>query len=341
MKTLLIDGDWNLKRNFKKRADMFARGEHCGGSFGALESIRSIVNNVMPDRIINFWDGIMGGKLRKDMYAPYKENRDKSWEEESYLLTDSDVDEIKKEKYNILQQKIKVKNYLEELCIRQLEVDYVEADDLIALYVKKRKPDEEVIIFSSDHDYYQLITKGVSIIRPSDRKLLTVDNFKEEFGYALENALFLKCFEGDVSDNISGVKGVGFKSIKKYFPKFLEEKYTLDRMLEEAKEHFENKPLKIFEKIMNSRDVLERNRTLMNLKRPFLTEEAKREVVEIANYVIVDPDNSEDRSIKTAMRMLIADGYKQHIFNEDIELFFRPFFRIISKEKEYSNSLLQ
>ena len=68
MKTLIVDGDWNLKRNFMKRETMFAKGEHCGGSFGFLESLRSVVNKVMPDRTIVMWDGNMGGKMRYEIY---------------------------------------------------------------------------------------------------------------------------------------------------------------------------------------------------------------------------------------------------------------------------------
>ena len=38
MKTILIDGQWNLKRNFYKKKNYSAKGELCGGSFGFLES---------------------------------------------------------------------------------------------------------------------------------------------------------------------------------------------------------------------------------------------------------------------------------------------------------------
>jgi 5'-3' exonuclease len=340
METILIDGEWNLKRNFIKRTDMFARGEHCGGSYGSLESIRSVVNRIMPDRTVVFWDGLASGTLRKEMYPLYKKNRDKSFIIDDCLMNERQFEHEKNRKYSQIQQKIKVKNYLEELFIRQLELEEIEADDLIALYVKKRRPDEKITIFSSDKDFYQLIDDNVCVLRPSDNKIINKENFKKEFGYIIENTLFLRCFEGDTSDNIHGVNGVTLNQLSKHFPKFLDERYSLDRLLFEAQEKYSEKKLKVFEKIIESRSVLERNRTLMNLKRPFVTEEAKREVVELANYAIVDPDNSDDRSIKTAMRMIVADGYKQFIFQEDMELFFRPFYRLMMKEKEYSSNLL-
>ena len=341
MKTLLIDGDWNLKRNFKKRSDLYSRGEHCGGSYGALESIRSIVNRMLPDRVIVFWDGIMSGKLRKDYYPPYKENRNKSWDEETYYFSLEEIDEIKQEKHNILQQKIKVKNYLEELFIRQVEVDYIEADDLIAFYVLKKLNSEHVFIFSSDKDFYQLIQRGVSVIRPSDGLIIGIDNFKNLFGYTILNSLFLRCFEGDKSDNIDGIRGVTLNQLKKFFPKFLEEKYTLDKIIEEATALYEQKKYKVLESIINCRKTMERNRTLMNLKRPFVTEEAKREVMDVSNYPIVDPDNPNERSIQNAMRMLVGDGFKRFLIDEDINFFFRPFYRLMTKEKEYTKSLLE
>ena len=125
-KTLIIDGDWNLKRNFEKRNTLFSNGEHCGGSYGFLESLRASINKVMPDRVVVMWDGVMGGKMRHDMYPQYKANRDKSWDEDSYIMTEELLDIEKKRKYSILQQKIKVKNYLEELFIRQAEIDHIE-----------------------------------------------------------------------------------------------------------------------------------------------------------------------------------------------------------------------
>lgn len=340
-KVLLIDGEWNLKRNFMKRQDLFSKGEHCGGSYGFLDSLRSIVDKTMPDRVVVFWDGIMSGVFRKNIYPLYKGNRDKSWEEESYYFTDEEIDEEKQRKYSKLKQKIQVKNYLEELCIRQVEVEYVEADDLLGLYVKNRHKDENVIIYSSDKDFHQLIGENVSVIRPSDGKFINVDNFKEIFGYTHKNSLFAKCIEGDTSDCISGLKGVGMKKMKTYFPRFFDEKYTLDELIKEAKEKQEKKPLKIYEQIINGRKIIELNRELMNLKKPMVNQKAIDEVSEIIDCIIIMPSVEQERSINNAMKLMIKDGFNMHIFNNDMSLFFRPFNRLISKEKEYSSKVLE
>lgn len=343
MKTIIIDGDWNLKRNFLKRADVFARGEHCGGSFGFLESLRKVVNNILPDRTIVMWDGSAGGKLRHDIYPNYKSNRNKSFDEESYHLTPEQISEEDRKKYSILQQKIKIKNYLEELFVRQVECDCIEADDLIGKYVLDKSSDEEIIIFSADHDYYQLISETVSVLRPSDDVLITKKNFQKIFGFIQENILTLRCFEGDTSDCISGVDGIAFKTLVKHFPKFVEEEYTIDRFIEEAVDLYSNskKKTKSLEKIIGCRKIFERNKKLMNLKAPFVNEQAINEVNDIRECIIVGHESFVDRSITNAMQMFIKDGYNTLVWNGDIELFFRPFYRLVSKEKEYAKKILE
>ena len=340
MKTLLIDGDWNLKRNFMKRDAMFAKGEHCGGSFGFLDSLRSVINKEMPDRTVVMWDGVMGGKMRYEIYPNYKKDRDKSWDEDSYYLSEHEIDYESKRKYSRLIQKIKVKNYLEELYIRQAEIELVEADDLIAKYILSKDSNESIVIFSSDKDYYQLIKEGVSVLRPSDNVLITVKNFKEIFGYTHENALIMKCFEGDDSDSITGVEGVGEKSILKYFPRFADEPYDIDRFIKEAVEAYQKKQIKFYEKIIGCRRVIERNQKLMDLNHPFLTEEAIEEIENIRECIIVEDNSFTQRSISNAMKMMIKDGYNKLVWQENMELFFRPFFRLVAKETEYSRKIL-
>lgn len=340
MRTLIVDGDWNLKRNFMKRDAMFAKGEHCGGSFGFLDSLRSVINKEMPDRTVVMWDGVMGGKMRHEIYPNYKKDRDKSWDEDSYYLSEHEIDYESKRKYSRLIQKIKVKNYLEELYIRQAEIELVEADDLIAKYILSKDSDESIVIFSSDKDYYQLIKEGVSVLRPSDNVLITVKNFKEIFGYTHENALIMKCFEGDDSDSITGVEGVGEKSILKYFPRFADEPYDIDRFIKEAVEAYQKKQIKFYEKIIGCRRVIERNQKLMDLNHPFLTEEAIEEIENIRECIIVEDNSFTQRSISNAMKMMIKDGYNKLVWQENMELFFRPFFRLVAKETEYSRKIL-
>ena len=63
------------------------------------------------------------------------------------------MNEYKYESY--LYQKSRIKQYLEEIFVRQVEMHDNEADDLIAYYCKISK-DEKIIIFSADKDLTQL-----------------------------------------------------------------------------------------------------------------------------------------------------------------------------------------
>lgn len=336
-KSLIIDGDWNLKRNYMKLNEMFSlKGEHCGGSFGFIDSLRSVINYVFPDRVIVMWDGEASGKMRKEIYAPYKANRDKPWLLRSQYVNDDVVKYEEKKKYSILNQKIKVKNYLEELFIRQLEIDYVEADDLIAGYVNNKHPEEQIIIFSSDKDYYQLISENVSVLRPSDKTYITEKNFEKIFGYTHKNCLALRCFEGDESDNINGIEGIAAKTIIKFFPSFATEEYDIDRIISESVELYKTRKLKTLEKIIGSRRVFDRNKKLMDLSSPFLPADAIEDIEELRTCLIYSNDDFNDRSINNAMKMMIKDGYVRHVFNNDMESFFKPFYRMVTKEKEFS-----
>ena len=346
MKTILIDGQWNLKRNFFKRKELKgANYKLCGGTFGFLDSTKSIMNKIMPDRVVTAWDGFLAGKMRYNIYPPYKAKRKKNWENEKRILATEGFD-IRSEKDNedlqLITQKIDTQIYLEELFVRQLEVDYVEADDLIAYYIlSSDNPDEHIYIYSRDQDFFQLISEKVSIINPDSLEIITLENFKEKIGYTIENALLIKCIEGDDSDEIKGVGGVKRGTLFEHYPDIINEKYTYKRLVEEGYEIQNNresskpkkKRLAKIDKIIQSEHEVYRNAKLMNLRKPFLSQEA----IDLVNEVRVATINT-DQSIEKAMDMFAKDGMVQHIWNNSVEGFFGAFYALKAKEKEYEES---
>lgn len=343
MRTLIVDGEWNLRRNAAKREDMRAGGEWCGGLFGFLDSLRALVNKLMPDRVVVMWDGPSAGQFRKDIYSTYKSNRNRDFSKEAYGLTDKGLEYEKNRKNSLINQKIKIKNYLEELFVRQLEIKFIEADDLIAGYVKNRQDDETIYISSADKDYYCLIEEGVNIIRPSDSLVISDKSFLQTFGYFHENAILFKCFNGDTSDCIKGVNGIGDETLLKYFPKIKEKKYSIDDLIEEAKilQGNQKKPSKKLETIIESKEIFERNKKLMDLSEsPFLNQEAVDGIFDISSCLIADPDNLKERSIEVAMKMFLKDGLHNFVYKSDYGFFFQPFYRISTKELEFSKKNL-
>jgi DNA polymerase-1 len=333
MKTLLVDGYWNLKRNFHKRRNLTAKGENCAGVFGFLDSLRLVITRHLPDRVVVMWDGFNAGKLRYEVYKPYKASKQKDWNKEKNMLASEwggTADD--RQDYDIFTQKIKVQNFLENLFVRQVEVDYIEADDLIALYIlNNQNVNEEIIIFSRDNDYYQLVSEKVSVLNPDNFNLITASNFQKILGYPIENELLLKCFEGDDSDDIGGVKGVSRKKMLKFFPELSKSKYLYKQLVDDAYESQKTKKLKIYDSVIKSQDILYRNAKLMNLKKPFFNKEAEKEIENVLHNTL-----SSDRSIGEAMKMFTQFGYLNFLDCE-VDYFFTSFYRIMTKEKEYTN----
>ena len=85
---------------------------------------------------------------------------------------------------------------------------------------------------------------------------------------------------------------------------------------------------------------MERNHKLMDLNNPFLTDEAIEEVEMIHDCIIVEDTSFTQRSISNAMKMMLKDGYNKLVWQEKMDFFFQPFFRLVAKETEFSKKVL-
>lgn len=340
MKTILIDGQWLFKRNFKSQPSLRStNGNLCGGVVGFMFSLKKIINKILPDRVVIAWDGFHAGKLRYDIYPPYKANRNKDWEnEDRAIASDGTGSPEDMEKLEFLKQKILTQNIMDEMFVRQVEVDYVEADDIIAQYVLKSEEDEEIIyIFSRDKDYLQLISDKVFIITSDSLWTMNKEEYEKKYGHTIENELLFKCFEGDKGDYIAGIKGITRDTLITYFPNIAKEKYLYSRLVEECYEAKKDKKTgkrKVYDKIIQAEHDLYRNAKLMNLKKPFLNPEAKK-MVDVVKHGTLD----DTREIMSAISLFKSAGLMTYIGEEFSQDFFSPFYMLMSKEKEYSNKM--
>jgi DNA polymerase-1 len=341
MRTLIIDGQWNLTRNYHKQRELkSSTGNLCGGIMGFILSMKSVMNKILPDRVIVAWDGFNGGKLRYNIYPPYKANRNKNWDLEERMIFNEGItmDEEERVKFEIFKQKILLSNILDELFVRQMETDFIEADDLIAQYVlKSEDDDEQIYIYSKDGDYKQLISEKVFLINPDHFGVMDRKSYEEKFGHTLDNELLFKCFEGDDSDKIEGVNGITRNTLIKYFPNIAKNKYLYKQLIEECYEYKKDKKIgkrKVYDKIIESEHVLYRNAKLMNLKKPFLNSEA-RKLVDVVKHGTLD----DSREILSAISLATKEGLMIHIGSQYIDVYFSPFYALMTKEKEYSNKM--
>ena len=331
MKVLLVDGTWSLKRHFHRVKD---DSDNNAVVFGFLSSLKKVINQIFPDRVIVCWDGFNGGKYRHDIYPQYKSNRDKKWDMEVGALSKPKHEMTPKEleTLELFELRLSVKNFLEDLYIRQVEVDYIEADDLIAHYAINSPEEDEVYIYTRDGDFPQLISDNIYIINPDSMFALNKKTYEEKRGHVVDNELLFKCFEGDKSDCISGVNGITRDTLIKHFPDIAKEKYTYDRLVEECYEKQKVKKYKVYEKIINCRDVLYRNARLMNLKKPFLNDKALQELSYVRRGKL-----SSDRSMQTFIQKFLKNNMTKFLYNQNIDLFLAPFYHLISKEIENTN----
>ena len=170
-------------------------------------------------------------------------------------------------------------------------MEKLEADDIIA-YLSKRasKAGKKITIVSSDKDFLQLIDKNIEVYAPIKKKTFTIDNVKDEIGVLPQNYNIIKALLGDNSDNLPGVKGLGIKTILSEWKSFT---YDSNASLQDVWDHCEtqmdqDKPKKIFAKIIHNWDRVMTNFKLMDLHRTTLDEKEVKQVEDVLKDPIPD-----------------------------------------------------
>lgn len=283
---LIVDALNTFLRSFVVNPSLNEDGNHVGGVVGFLKSVGAAIKKFSPTRVIIVFDGTGGSKRRKEIYPDYKEQRkNKLRVNRSYdLHTDED------ERMSMKRQVIELAQLLSYLPVTVVVLDYIEADDVIA-YMTTDVLEEDVTIMSSDKDFLQLVNDRVQVYAPTKKTIYTKEEVYREYGVTPTNYLMLRIFSGDASDNIKGVKGVGAKTLLKHFPVLSEQKdTTIDEILTLAEDA--GSSLKIFNKIVESKDVLERNHTLMQLQSVNISENNKQKIISAAQREVVKLDKA-------------------------------------------------
>ena len=327
-KTLLVDGNNLFKIGFHGVRDLYSDVDHLGGIYHFINILRRFLEEHDHDKVVVFWDS--NSSIRKSIYPQYKANRRQDMNEDKYQ--------------SYLNQQERVKEYLEEIFVRQVEMINNEADDLIAYYCKVAT-NEEIIIFSADKDLTQLITENISIYSPISKQYFkNGDNIiinKVEIPHY--NVLLCKIFTGDKSDNIDGIEGLGEKTLIKYFPQVQEKPCTIEELLDIARNIPQKKPIKTLSNILTGKtkstilgeEFYNTNKQIVDLSNPLITDDGKTLVEQIYTDTI-DPTN---RGYKNLMRMMMEDGLFKYLPKDDEAWvnFLTPFTKLIRKEKRNTN----
>jgi 5'-3' exonuclease len=274
-RVLLVDGTNLFIRSFCAVPAMDENGNHIGGMVGFLKSLGLAIRTFKPTRCVVVFDGKGGSQRRRKVYPQYKANR----KPPVRLNRTYDMTTDEQERENMKWQLVTLVELLEYLPVTIFALDYVEADDVIA-YLSQLVTQEngESIIYSTDKDFFQLASDTVKIYNPVKKKTFSADVILEDFGIHPKHFHFFRALNGDTSDNINGIKGVGQTTLKKYLPEIADPAATISLDLIRQKYAGAKKIPKMIQNILGNGDVVERNLHLMNLHEGIMSVDARLKV---------------------------------------------------------------
>ena len=227
---VLIDGNNLMFRSYYATAYTGnlmknSKGFVTNALYGFTNMINKIIHEEEFSYILVAFD--KGKTFRHDTYSMYKAGR---------IETPADLK----------SQFPKAKELLDAMGIKWYETDGYEADDIIGTLSRMASScDYETLIVSSDRDLLQLINDKVTVklLKTKDYIMMTRDTFIKEYNLEPIKIIDLKGLQGDKSDNIPGVKGIGEKTALKLLQDYgsLENIYVnIDNIKGKVKENLIN-----------------------------------------------------------------------------------------------------
>ena len=258
---IYIDGLNVFMRHFAANPSKSLNGKLCGGIVGFLGNIDHLARKFKPQKIVVAWES--GGSARrraidsnyKEGRRPVKLNRSQYYE---------DIPDTEENRNYQLKTLIEI---LYKTPVVQIYVSDCEADDVISYLVKTKKEKINKIIVTSDKDYYQLLDDYTKIWSPNKKQLIDGQYVLDKWSISSQNFCLARCFAGDQSDGIRGVKGAGFKTMSKRFPVLSQnEDVTVDDIINESQNKINDGcKIKLYNNIILNETNIRKNWKLMYL----------------------------------------------------------------------------
>lgn len=317
---LIVDSMNTFIRSFAMLQSMNPSGHHTGGMVGFLRSIGYLARTIDPTRIICVFDGAGSTINRKSMNPDYKANRNVS------RITNWEIFEDKDDEYaSMTMQMHRLVEYLQCLPITLISIDKVEADDIISYLAQGfASKGNKATIVSSDKDFLQIVSDNIEVYSPIKKKTYTPSEVLSELGTIPQNYLILKALLGDDSDNLSGIKGLGPKTVFSEFSSIIKDPtFTLQDVHNICEQNLQTK--KIFAKVIYDWDKVELNYQMMNLLEPRLSEQ------EIAH--ILQKIASPVPSLQVGPFMHMLDSDQIEALNKNVEQWLEVFRPLTTYQK--------
>jgi len=269
-RVLIIDALNMFLRAYIVDPSLSTNGEPIGGFKGPLKIVQKLARMTKPDEIVIVWDGPNGSRKRRSMDKNYKAGRKPIRLNRSVEgLTEAD------EMQNRIWQQTRAIEYFNEMPIIQVMIAEVEADDVISYLTRMQHYDGwQKVIVSNDKDFYQLCDDETVVYRPTSDVVYNKKIIVEELGVHPRNMALARALVGDASDNLPGIKSVGFKTIQRRLGFLGSAKdYTIEDVVSFCEKV--DKKLKFHHNIIEGAEIIEHNYKMMQLYSPMLSPQSK------------------------------------------------------------------
>lgn len=214
MKLLLIDGNSILNRAFYGIKFLStSKGVQTNALYGFINILLKHIKDEKPDMVAVAYD-LKQKTFRHQMYEGYKGTRHPHPPE-------------------LINQIELSKQFLECINIHHVEKPGIEADDIIGIYSHEcTEKGYRCVIVTGDRDSLQLVDDNVSVKLAGNKadELYTPASIFAKYNLKVDQLIDLKALQGDSSDNIPGIPGVGPTTATK----LLQQYSTLENVLNNA-----------------------------------------------------------------------------------------------------------
>ena len=209
----LIDGSSQMYRAYHAIQGLTGPdGRSTNAVYGFVTMLRKLLVDHKPEYIAAAFD-LPGPTFRDELAADYKANR-------APMPSD------------LAEQIPFVHAACEALGVPVLTYAGFEADDVIGTLAKRAVAlDHQVVIVTSDKDFYQLVNDDIRVFNPRDDGVwYDANGVKEKFGVMPSQVVDVLALMGDAIDNVKGVAGIGEKGARE----LIVTHGSLDALLENA-----------------------------------------------------------------------------------------------------------
>ena len=256
-KIVLIDGNSILNRAFYgimgNKMLTTPDGKYTNAVYGFLAILFKVLEDIGPEYLMVTFD-LKAPTARHKLYDGYKATR-------------------KGMPNELAEQMPILKDILKSMNIKVIEKEGYEADDVLGTMAKRAEKDGfDVTIVSGDRDTFQLTSNRVKVRIPHTKmgKTETETFGREEvlkkYGVTPKQLIEVKGLQGDTSDNIPGVPGIGEKTALELVKKYK----TIDGIYEAIEKGEDDLKPKAKERLLENKELAMLSRTLgtINLEVP-------------------------------------------------------------------------